>query len=410
MLGARGVSLGLGKINLSDLNKIPTMDRGQVPRIKKKPKIKPQVRVKKYVDKEEEEEYNYEIRLNPQLMGKIPLRKPKKIDKNKKAYYWRLYYENNKKTLWTACRAVIFGVIIITLGIIMTGLGYFDKELAKVTVYNETTTSNITYIDNFRRIQFKSMQYIGPVLMGVGSFMLIIACVITLESRDKHTLIIQNEADKQRKILKDDDEKEKFVEVKETMFLNTKKYIQDKKLFNENDEKYIKNDEIINDDNISRLTCGNDLSINVEDLDDECFKPPEKCNIKTKRRATISCQYSKSMVDKTRVNRLKQDYISKKPTISSSTSFKRASNQKRRSIFNLQGKDQSVSTDDLAKQHLYENRDLYAELLEDFYKKYAVNNVKTVDENNLLPNTNLDDIIIHNVSSEKIQEEDPENN
>lgn len=46
---------------------------------------------------DEEEEYNYEIRLNPKLMGKIPLKKPKKIDKHKKAYYWRLYYENNKK-------------------------------------------------------------------------------------------------------------------------------------------------------------------------------------------------------------------------------------------------------------------------------------------------------------------------
>uniref|UniRef100_A0A0K0E3F6 Transmembrane protein 200A n=1 Tax=Strongyloides stercoralis TaxID=6248 RepID=A0A0K0E3F6_STRER len=364
MLGARGVSLGLGKINLSDLNKIPTMDRGQVPRIKKKPKTKPQVRVKKYVDKE---------------------------------------------TLWTACRAVIFGVIIISIGIIMTGLGYFDKELAKVTVYNKTTTANITYIDNFRRIQFKSMQYIGPILMGIGSFMLIIACVITLESRDKHTLIIQNESDKQRKILKSDDEKENFVEVKETIFLNTKNSIKDKELSIENGEKNISNEED-DDDTLSKMSYENDLSIDIDDLDDDCFVEPEKNNVKAKRRATISCQHSKSMVDRNRVKELKHNNFFKKKAISSTTSFRRPSNGKRHSIFNLQRDDQSVSTDNLAKQHLYENRDLYAELLEDFYKQYGGKNAKTVDENKLLPNTNLDNIQIHNVSSEKIQEEDVENN
>lgn len=30
------------------------------------------------------------------------------------------------------------------------------------------------------------MQYIGPIFMGIGMFLLIIACVITLESRDRH--------------------------------------------------------------------------------------------------------------------------------------------------------------------------------------------------------------------------------
>uniref|UniRef100_A0A0N5CCX4 Ion_trans_2 domain-containing protein n=1 Tax=Strongyloides papillosus TaxID=174720 RepID=A0A0N5CCX4_STREA len=364
MLGARGVSLGLGKINLSDLNKIPAMDRGQIPRIKKKPKVKPRVRVKKYVD---------------------------------------------KKTLWTACRTVIFGVIIISLGMIMTGLGYFDKELAKVTVYNETITSNITYIDNFRRIQFKSMQYIGPVLMGIGSFMLIIACVITLESRDKHTLIIQNEADKQRKIIKDDNEKENFIEIKETIFLNTKKYKKDGEIVSEDNNNTSENAE---DDNSSHIECGKELSIDVEDLENECFRTPEKERDSkySKRRATISHQYSKSMVDKNRVRELKTDHLSRRGTVSPSTSFRRPSNTRRRSMFSLQGDDHSVSTDNLAKQHLYENRDLYAELLEDFYNKYGGKSIKDITENNLLPSTNLDNILIHNITNQKIQEEDTENN
>ncbi|KAK6022391.1 hypothetical protein OSTOST_11917 [Ostertagia ostertagi] len=38
------------------------------------------------------------------------------------------------------------------------------------------------------------MQYLGPILMGIGSFILIIACVVTLESRDKHAQVITEES------------------------------------------------------------------------------------------------------------------------------------------------------------------------------------------------------------------------
>uniref|UniRef100_A0A0N4ZEH7 EF-hand domain-containing protein n=1 Tax=Parastrongyloides trichosuri TaxID=131310 RepID=A0A0N4ZEH7_PARTI len=381
MLGARGVSLGLGKINLSDLNKIPAMDRGQLPRIKKKPKIKSQVKVKKYVDKE---------------------------------------------TLWTACRTVIFGVIIISLGIIMTGLGYFDKELAKVTVYNETITANITYIDNFRRIQFKSMQYIGPVLMGIGSFMLIIACVITLESRDKHTLVIQNEAEKQRKILKEEecniDEKEKFVEVKETIFLNSKKY--NKNMTSDNNEVMIRNEEedksLNDDDRSSKLSSGNELSVDIEDLDDECFVTSDKeydNSLPRRRQSNMSYQNIKSIVDRNKNKKYINNKIRRHDTMSPASMSRRESYARRRSMFNLQGKDNhSISTGNLDKQNLYEHRDLYAELLEDFYKKYALKNedkdsIITKDEL-VSKGTNLDTatILIHNVSGDKIQEEDVENN
>uniref|UniRef100_A0A8R1HN81 Uncharacterized protein n=1 Tax=Caenorhabditis japonica TaxID=281687 RepID=A0A8R1HN81_CAEJA len=43
------------------------------------------------------------------------------------------------------------------------------------------------------------MQYLGPILMGIGSFILIIACVVTLESRDKHAQIITEESILQKK-------------------------------------------------------------------------------------------------------------------------------------------------------------------------------------------------------------------
>ncbi|CAD5210324.1 unnamed protein product [Bursaphelenchus xylophilus] len=152
MLAARGVSLGLGKINLSELNQLPVADRallGRIQKLKKKAQEKPKIVVKKYVD---------------------------------------------KKTLWAACRAVVVGGIIIALGLLMTILGYFDRDLTTSTLYNMTTGDEIVVIDASLRYKLKSMQYVGPVLMGLGTFLLIIACVITLESRDRHAQIIQEES------------------------------------------------------------------------------------------------------------------------------------------------------------------------------------------------------------------------
>ncbi|CAD5207099.1 unnamed protein product [Bursaphelenchus okinawaensis] len=152
MLAARGVSLGLGKINLSELNQLPAADRallGKIQKLKKKAQERPKLIVKKHVD---------------------------------------------RKTLWAACRAVVIGAIIICLGLFMTVLGYFDRDLTTSSIYNMTTGDEIVVIDASLRYKLKSMQYVGPVLMGLGTFLLIIACVITLESRDRHAQIIQEES------------------------------------------------------------------------------------------------------------------------------------------------------------------------------------------------------------------------
>ncbi|CAD6184366.1 unnamed protein product [Caenorhabditis auriculariae] len=147
MLAARGVSLGLGKINLSDLNQLPA-DRVLAAQLKKaENKKKPRVLIKKKAD---------------------------------------------AKTVWAACRAVIFGCIIIAVGLAMAVLGYFDKHFAeRVEIVNGTEKM---YHDKLIQYQLKSMQYLGPILMGIGCFILIVACVVTLESRDKHAQIITEES------------------------------------------------------------------------------------------------------------------------------------------------------------------------------------------------------------------------
>ncbi|VDK43921.1 unnamed protein product [Anisakis simplex] len=104
-----------------------------------------------------------------------------------------------QKTLWAACRAVVFGAIVIVVGMLMTVVGYFDVDLAQEEKYNEETGEKEFIVNLSKRYQLKSLQYVGPVLMGIGSFILIIACVITLESRDKHTQIIHEESKELRK-------------------------------------------------------------------------------------------------------------------------------------------------------------------------------------------------------------------
>ncbi|EFP02739.1 hypothetical protein CRE_28328 [Caenorhabditis remanei] len=110
-------------------------------------------------------------------------------------------------TVWAACRAVIFGCIIIVVGLAMTVLGYFDKYFSeKIEIIDGN--EHVTY-DRMIQYQLKSMQYLGPILMGIGSFILIIACVVTLESRDKHAQIITEESilQKRRRLISEEEEK-----------------------------------------------------------------------------------------------------------------------------------------------------------------------------------------------------------
>ncbi|VDP31054.1 unnamed protein product [Heligmosomoides polygyrus] len=89
-------------------------------------------------------------------------------------------------------RAVIFGCIVIAVGLAMTVLGYFDKQFSERIEIIDGAVN--VYHDRVVQYQLKSMQYLGPILMGIGSFILIIACVVTLESRDKHAQVITEES------------------------------------------------------------------------------------------------------------------------------------------------------------------------------------------------------------------------
>ncbi|VBB25450.1 unnamed protein product [Acanthocheilonema viteae] len=148
MLGtARGVSLRLGKINLAALDSGLQSRDGYLKARRRREKSRRKITTKKYIHIE---------------------------------------------TLWVACRAIVFGGIIITFGILMTILGYFDVYLSQEIVYSRDDGTDKVFTNWTKRYLLKSLQYLGPVLMGIGSFVLIVACVITLESRDKNTQILHN--------------------------------------------------------------------------------------------------------------------------------------------------------------------------------------------------------------------------
>ncbi|KAM3721451.1 Transmembrane protein [Dirofilaria immitis] len=107
-------------------------------------------------------------------------------------YKYHQINESKLSTLWVACRAIVFGGVIIIFGILMTILGYFDVYLSQETVHNGDDGTDKISTNWTKRYLFKSLQYLGPIAMGIGSFILIIACVITLESRDKNTQIFQS--------------------------------------------------------------------------------------------------------------------------------------------------------------------------------------------------------------------------
>uniref|UniRef100_A0AC35FN29 Uncharacterized protein n=1 Tax=Panagrolaimus sp. PS1159 TaxID=55785 RepID=A0AC35FN29_9BILA len=79
---------------------------------------------------------------------------------------------------------------------------FLDNISSGSVVYNSTLQTKMSEINDTKRVLFKGMQYIGPICMGFGAFAMIIACVMTLESRDRHAQIIQEESSEYRKLQK----------------------------------------------------------------------------------------------------------------------------------------------------------------------------------------------------------------
>lgn len=90
------------------------------------------------------------------------------------------------------CITVGFGLFLILCGAIMCNFAFHAKELAVIKVQDsensastlpndsqDVTTNRTTYL------ALKSLTFVGPSLMGLGIFVIIIACVLLFDKRDK---------------------------------------------------------------------------------------------------------------------------------------------------------------------------------------------------------------------------------
>ncbi|XP_003373508.1 conserved hypothetical protein, partial [Trichinella spiralis] len=68
------------------------------------------------------------------------------------------------------CRISLSGSLLLAAGVAMSIVGYYSRQEASAFVTSDPLVP---------------LSYLGPVVMGAGAFILIIVCVVTLESRDK---------------------------------------------------------------------------------------------------------------------------------------------------------------------------------------------------------------------------------
>ena len=94
--------------------------------------------------------------------------------------------------LWHACRAVTIGIALIITGISLTIIGYLTDQRE----YMEHVELSRKF-DNYTSTKYKdgrfhlsNISFSGPVVLGTGGFLLIVACVMTLEARDNAAKIV----------------------------------------------------------------------------------------------------------------------------------------------------------------------------------------------------------------------------
>ncbi|XP_015913124.1 serine-rich adhesin for platelets-like [Parasteatoda tepidariorum] len=92
------------------------------------------------------------------------------------------------KCLWSACKAMTVGFLCIIIGAVMATLGFYTDHLSKV---EETKGNTTVWVKNEAKdSNLGFLTYLGPVVMGIGGFTIVAACVMTFEARDTAAKIV----------------------------------------------------------------------------------------------------------------------------------------------------------------------------------------------------------------------------
>ena len=109
--------------------------------------------------------------------------KPKEKQSSALSLRQRLYVP----CMWSSCLSCCFGALLLFGGLAMSFMGYYAEFFASriKTMDVNSTVHQSVHIDSTLKFHISNFMYIGPLLMGIGTFLAIVACVIVLETRDK---------------------------------------------------------------------------------------------------------------------------------------------------------------------------------------------------------------------------------
>ncbi|XP_043518455.1 uncharacterized protein LOC122533123 isoform X1 [Frieseomelitta varia] len=105
--------------------------------------------------------------------------------------HWNVQVVRGKVTtrcLWYACKALGIGLLLMLLGACMATIGYFADELSIVQEIKGNQTVRVK--NKSRGFHLNNLSYAGPIVMGVGGFIVVAACVMTFEARDNAAKVV----------------------------------------------------------------------------------------------------------------------------------------------------------------------------------------------------------------------------
>ncbi|XP_014250656.1 uncharacterized protein LOC106667300 [Cimex lectularius] len=94
----------------------------------------------------------------------------------------------SSRCFWNACKALSFGLLLMFIGTTMAILGYYADQLSVGQEMRGNTTVRIKH--EARGFHLNNLSYAGPIVMGVGGFIVVAACVMTFEARDSAAKVV----------------------------------------------------------------------------------------------------------------------------------------------------------------------------------------------------------------------------
>ncbi|KAG8200150.1 hypothetical protein JTE90_018933 [Oedothorax gibbosus] len=90
--------------------------------------------------------------------------------------------------IWLTCKALSSGMILLIIGTTMSVVGFYAEPLS--TEIKESGNSTIEVKDTNKQYHLHNLTYVGPVIMGLGGFMIVAAFVLTFESHDSRVKVV----------------------------------------------------------------------------------------------------------------------------------------------------------------------------------------------------------------------------